>query len=262
MRDPGEGISPDGTIVTGVGIDRVTETFRPVLDAAVAAIRESDPAAALYVYGSVASGQAEHGRSDVDLLAIGLSPTEATRIATDLSARFTDVCRAVDIATTTRADLDAETDEAHGGRVFLRHYCVHLSGPDHAPTGVDHPADARAARGFNGDIARHAQRWRSALAGGGDAGALARTVARKTLLAVAGLVSVRDRTWTTDRESAASRWAELEPGLAPGLELLTKWSNGAETPGADVVRTTLDETVAAIVAQFADLIGLWDDDAP
>ncbi|MCM0638919.1 hypothetical protein [Cellulomonas wangsupingiae] len=38
-------------------------------------------------------------------------------------------------------------------------------------------------------------------------------VARKTLLAVAGLVSVHDHTWTTDRSRAVRRWCEIEPAL-------------------------------------------------
>ncbi|MGH3251533.1 MAG: hypothetical protein ACRDOI_35730 [Trebonia sp.] len=38
--------------------------------------------------------------------------------------------------------------------------------------------------------------------------------ARKTLLAAAGLVSVRDRTWTTDRRGPRGAGADLSHGLA------------------------------------------------
>ena len=45
-------------------------------------------------------------------------------------------------------------------------------------------------------------------------------LARKSLLATAGLVSVHDRTWTTDRHSAARRWGQIEPVWATSLNEL------------------------------------------
>jgi hypothetical protein len=55
-----------------------------------------------------------------------------------------------------RSNFSHESDEAYGGRVFLRHYCVHLVGPDLHSALPDFTADVRAARGFNGDIAQNA----------------------------------------------------------------------------------------------------------
>jgi hypothetical protein len=90
-------------------------------------------------------------------------------------------------------------DEAYGNRVFLRHYCVPLLGPDRVRGDAEYPGDAAAARGFNGDLAMHLQRWRRAA----PDPALGVRMARMALLAVAGLVSVVERTWTTDRAAAA-----------------------------------------------------------
>jgi anti-sigma regulatory factor (Ser/Thr protein kinase) len=102
--------------------------------------------------------------------------------------------------------------------VFLRHYCVLLAGSDAHRPKHDFAGDRRAARGFNGDIAQHVQRWRNALEADDDAGLLAQRMARKSLLAVAGLVSVHDHTWTTDRETSAHRWSEIEPAQHDGPE--------------------------------------------
>jgi hypothetical protein len=87
-------------------------------------------------------------------------------------------------------------------------------------------------------------------------------VARKTLLAVAGLVSVRDRTWTTDRARATRRWGEIEPGLAVPLRTLRSWATAERRPAREEVPPTLagDGIVATVVERFADLIGLWPDD--
>jgi len=256
MADPDEGVAADGTIRTGARRDRVPAMFEPVITDAVAFLSES--ASSLYVYGSVANGTARPGSSDVDLLSIALP--EAAILGQRLSARYADRCRGVEVAAATATDIAGATDDAYGYRVFLRHYCVHLAGPDPSTALPAFPADVRAARGFNGDIGRHFQRWRQQLASGAVAADLLGVrVARKTLLAVAGLVSVHDRTWTTDRSRAMRRWGELEPGLAAQLGQLHSWVTGQRRPArAEVGRVLADDgIIPGIVERFDSVIGLW-----
>ena len=260
MADPGEGVAPDGTIRTGADRARVPAAFEPLL--ADAAARAGRSGASLYVYGSVANGTVRPGLSDGALLSLGLPGAAAA--AQRLSARYAGLCRGVEIAAAELPDLAGDDDAAYGNRAFLRHYCVHLTGPDPSAGLPAFPADARAARGFNGDIDRHRRRWRQALESGtATADRLGVRAARKTLLAVAGLVSVRDRTWTTDRERAARRWGELEPGLAAPLELLLSWATAERRPEPGEVRDALADggVVAAVAGRFAGLIGLWPDAA-
>jgi hypothetical protein len=257
VRDPGEGVAADGTITTGADRSRVPSRFEPVLSAATAVITAAGPGAAAYLYGSVATGQARAGSSDVDLLSVGLRPELAAGLGRELSGQFSGLCRGVEIVAAAPEDLGGGTDEAYGFRVFLRHYCVHLAGPDYGRDLPRFPADVRAARGFNGDIAQHAARWRDLLAAGDEPERLGRRIGRKTLLAVAGLVSVHDATWTTDRALAAHRWAEIEPQLGPSLDALLDWSDGLKLPGRQAVQDMLDRTTPRIVAAFAAAIGLW-----
>jgi uncharacterized protein len=259
VADPDEGVAADGTIRTGAHRDRVPAAFEPVLADAVAFLGKSG--ASLYVYGSVANGTVRPGYSDVDLLSIGLR--DAASMSERLSVRYADRCRGVEVVAATAADFAGDTDAAYGYRVFLRHYCVHLAGPDKSASLPAFPADARAARGFNGDLGRHLEQWRQGLESGGVAGGLLGVrVARKTLLAVAGLVSVHDHTWTTDRARAVRRWSELEHSLAAQLRLLDFWASGELRPSRqDVGRALADDGIAAaIVERFASLIGLWADD--
>jgi len=259
VPDPREGVAADGTIVTGADRGRVPAAFEPVLADAVAFSAECG--ASLYVYGSVANGTVRPGLSDVDLLSVDL--TDPAGVGQILSARYADLCRAVEISAATAADLAGDSDTAYGFRVFLRHYCVHLAGPNPSATLPAFPADARAARGFNGDIAWYHRRWQRALESGtAPAGLLGVRAARKTLLAVAGLVSVHDRTWTTGRARAALRWGQIEPGLAAPLGQLLSWAAAQRRPASEEVRLALaaDGIVAAVVDRFAGLIGLWPDD--
>jgi hypothetical protein len=197
----------------------------------------------------------------VDLLSIGLP--DASILGQRLSARYASLCRGVEVAAATAADLVGDTDAAYGYRVFLRHYCVHLAGPDPSIALAAFPADTRAARGFNGDLGQYLRRWRRGLESGTVAADLLGVrVARKTLLAVAGLVSVHDRTWTTDRSRAVQRWSELEPGLAAERSRLHSWISGERhtSPGEAKRALADDGIIAAIVERFDSLIGLWADD--
>jgi hypothetical protein len=258
MRDPDEGVAPDGTIVTGARRDRVPAPFAPVVADATHLVTAVGADVSLYLYGSVATGQATVGASDVDLLTVGLPVEEARLLSRELSGRWRTVCRGVELASVPDpADLEAEGDRVYGDRVFLRHYCVHLAGPDPADALPAFPADARAARGFNGDVAEHLDRWRTALDAGTPLPGLARRVARKTLLAVVGLVSVHDSTWTTDRARAAARWSQVDPRLAPGLSTLLAWTGLAADASSDEVAGVLEATVRPVVEVFADVIGLW-----
>jgi hypothetical protein len=256
VADPDEGVGADGTIRTGAHRDRVPALFQPVLTDAVALAGE--PRAPLYVYGSVANGTARAGSSDVDLLAIGLPG--AAILGQRLSARYAGRCRAVEVVAATPAEFAGDSDAAYGYQVFLRHYCVHLAGPDPAASLPAFRADARAARGFNGDLGQHLCRWRNEL----EAGSVATDVlgvraSRKALLALAGLVSVHDRTWTTSRARAVRRWSELEPDLAAELSQLQSWASREQYCSRDDVEHALavDGIIEAIVGRFASLIGLW-----
>lgn len=263
MGDPLEGVTADGMITTGAARDRVPPPFEPVVHAAIEQVERADRGAALYLYGSVATGQATVGRSDVDLLSIGLDSDFARSIGHRLSIQFASVCRGVEIGAAQPSDLDGDGDEAYGFRVFLRHYCAPLTGPARYRPTIDFPADERAARGFNGDIARHAQRWRATLdetADPNELDLLATRVGRKTLLAVAGLVSISGHTWTTDRTSAARQWGEREPSLADGLALLRDRLDRPSGATADEIELVLTSTIRPIVGQFAEMIGLWPDE--
>lgn len=260
MRDPDEGVRPDGTIVTGARRDRVPAAFEPVVSAAVAEVGAVDKNVQLYLYGSVATGQARIAKSDVDLLSIGLPNPAAEEIGRQLSHRFRALCRTVEVGAAQPEDIVGSGDEAYGLRVFLRHYCIQLAGEPRTDLAPAYPADVRAARAFNGDIIAHARRWQEGLDEGADPSRVGNLLARKTLLAVASLVSVHDATWTTDRAGAARRWAAIDPASAPDMPVLVDWTEGPALASLQDVQRMLDGTVARVAKTFRETIGLWTGD--
>lgn len=262
MRDPLEGLTKDGRIHTGVSRNKVPLAFQPVILDAVEAFEDlsrrgttaSDPA--LLLYGSVATGMAEPGRSDVDLVAIGIDHERAAALARELSHAHRTVCREVAVGAAGRRDHEKPGDEAYGNRVFLRHYCVPLLG-EPPVRGMGFLGDARAARGFNGDIQRALTRWRQARHL--EPALLGRRIGRKTLTAAAGLVSIIESRWTTDRGTAAARWGAYRPELAADLDKLLAWSDDVAASANDVAEALADGGVVDRIAEdFADHIGLWD----
>lgn len=121
-------------IVTGASRRRIAPEFQAVIARAVERVSAVGPSHSVYVYGSVATGTARVGSSDVDLVTVGLDSATAARIGKDLSAEFASLCRGVDIGAAQLSDYDGPGAEAYGNRVFLRHYCVHLAGLD---VGID-----------------------------------------------------------------------------------------------------------------------------
>jgi hypothetical protein len=248
----------EGMITTGARRDKISVEFSPVLERAIAHLKALEGTHSLYVYGSVATGSARTGSSDVDLVTIGLDAATSRGVGEMLTAEFSSLCRGVEIGPAQLSDYEGFDDQAYGNRVFLRHYCVHLSGPDVGQGLSDFPADEAAARGFNGDIGLRANQWRTEVLCTTDLALLGRRIARKTLFAVAGLVSIHDSTWTTDRVAAAQRWGLIRPRLAASLEKLIDWgSGGSSRPSQSEIQNSLDGVVADVVDEFGSGIGLW-----
>jgi hypothetical protein len=84
-------------------------------------------------------------------------------------------------------------------------------------------------------------------------------MARKTLLALAGLVSIHDGDWTTDREWGVRRWSEIEPDRADELDMLHAWSTGRPEIEARDVAAALDGVVGHVIVRFREAVGLWAD---
>lgn len=253
MQDPREGLNTDGTIRTGACRERVPMAFEPIVSDVLDEFAEvAADSSELHLYGSVATGTACAGRSDVDLVAIDVPEDWCREAGRRLSAHFSFLCRGVEIGHADHLDYVGDGDEAYGNRVFIRHYCVPLAGRDAVRSPSPFQGDARAARGFNGDIGTRLAQWRTG-------GATARSVARKTLLTAAGVVSVLDGTWTTDRDTATSRWAEIEPRHARGAAMLSTWLDDDSAATAAELDEVLspDGVVANVADRFAAIVGVW-----
>lgn len=79
----------------------------------------------LYVYGSVATGQARPPRSDLDLYAVTRQPAVAAcrSVGHVLSGQFAGTVRGVGISTVVLDAVWADDAAGQAERCFIRHYC-------------------------------------------------------------------------------------------------------------------------------------------
>lgn len=242
MRDPREGVAPDGTIVTGVGAVAVPASYHDLLDDAATTLPRliGEALHSGYVYGSIATGQARPPTSDLDLLVALVAPAGdgVARAARELGERHGHLVREVGISTVDVTTI-ARPDAVGGAeRCFLRHYCRHLVGPDLRAAYEPCRASVELAVGFNGDLADALTRLRSGLTATADPAeraAVAARACRRILMAAATLLSAQEGSWSTDRADAV----DLIGRHAPELRLLAAdaltWAEPSAPPSGDVL---------------------------
>ncbi|HEY6748276.1 MAG TPA: nucleotidyltransferase domain-containing protein [Mycobacteriales bacterium] len=231
-RDPAEGVDADGYLVTGADVARIPAVYRPVLDDCAATVTAAfgDRLDGLYLYGSVATGQARPPESDIDLLALWTSTMdndEVAAVATELSTRHRALAREVALAQATRESMRLEADQA-----FLKHYCVPLTGRDIRPELPRFRPSRALADGFNDDLPALVHRLRSTVDEAPTPAArlaATRKAARRLLMAAATIESVSHSTWSTDRATGAALLARHHPQWTDVAARALDWSAGRGT---------------------------------
>lgn len=247
-RDPVEGVDGDGVIVTGASVDRVPAVYLPVVEDCTAVLTEMFGGwlHSLYLYGSVATGQARPPESDVDLIPVwvgSVAPEGVADVAAVLSRRHRGLVREVGLAPATLAEVRSDGRDGLGLRCFLRHYCVCLAGMDLRPSLPACRGSRAVAEGFNDDVPTLVRGWRSELEAArtpSEVAVVARAAARKLLLVAATLESAEHGGWTTDRQTGATMLAAHHPEWASTARLAVDWCAHPDRPTADDVHRLLE----------------------
>jgi hypothetical protein len=223
-RDPAEGVDADGYLVTGASAEAIPTVYEPVIADCVATLTAFAGLDGLYLYGSVATGQARPPDSDLDLLALWTSTADVSGVVAELSTRHSAVVREVGLA---EATVDSLADEAD--RCFLKHYCLPLAGRDRRPALPRCRPSRALADGFNDDLTAVVARLRSAVDNAPTPAArlaAVRNAARRLLLATATIESVSHATWSTDRGTGAALLARHHPEWTDVAARALGWSAG------------------------------------
>ena len=165
-----------------------------------------------------------------------------------VSARWAHVARQVSISTATPAEVFGQDQRGLGWRCFIKHYCLLLHGRELAGDIRPCQAEASVAWAFSQGFEEFIAGRLSALDDApteDEVRTIGKAVARRTLLAAAGLASVVSETWTTDRETAVDILRGHFPDRAAAAQLMLQTMSD---PSSDT------ETVRTQLIPFADWV--------
>lgn len=246
-------------VVTGVDPRSIAAPYRGILDEVVRGLQPLIGAGvhSIYLYGSVATGQARPPTSDVDLLVVTTTANrdKVERVVKPIETRHRRHVRELAAGCQGLDAIQAVSEAGAVERCFLRHYCLHLAGPDLRAGLPECRADATLAHGFNGDLEGVVARLGSGPDpedGDGQQRHLIAYTARRLLMAGATLLSVRHGTWSTDRETGAALLVAADPRLAGDARALLAWTT-LETTTATA--PSLDEATRVARRVLAHLRG-------
>ncbi|MEI3612702.1 nucleotidyltransferase domain-containing protein [Pseudogracilibacillus sp. SO30301A] len=201
----GYGLDSNGFIISDVSKDKIDDVYVPCIQESIERLKHlfPEPLHSVYVYGSVARGEAIIKKSDLDLIAMfytKLSPVklaELKKIAKELSEKYHTLVREVGIAV---AYYDYAIDPAnYYENAFLKELCVCVYGEDIGERFGSYKLTSDIAIRFNGDIDDVLNRTLKRLetASKEDFKRGTQNFARKLIRTYYSMVMVRSQIWTT-----------------------------------------------------------------
>jgi predicted nucleotidyltransferase len=226
------GFDTEGYIEICCAVEKISTTFLPVLEGSIALLKSTFQTRlhSIYLYGSIATGQAVLKQSDIDLLIIFSGPlsesdhAEIKYVAHSLSASHQSLVREVGLAVVSLEEALAK-ESLSGFGCFIKHLCVCVDGEDIRPLFPKFRPSIEVARGFNGDYAAVMKARFEELAKMDHskmAQPVIRQICRKTVRTGFSLVMPRMGCWTTDLKPSFDYFCRYYPDkrsdMALGLE--------------------------------------------
>ena len=227
----GYGLDENGYIVSDVALDKIDSLYFPCIQETVKELVRLFPDLlhSVYVYGSVARGEAIEGKSDLDLLVMfndTLGAEELAELKTvtnDLSRTYHSLVRDVGIAV---ADVEYVIDPAnYYEQAFIKELCVCVHGEDIRERFGPYKLTPEIAISFNGDIREVLERTiiRLEAATIDEFKILTQNFARKLIRTYYSMVMVRSQIWSTRLHEQSRVFIYYFPYKEPIIYTLQKW---------------------------------------
>lgn len=228
---PGYGLDPNGFIVSDVSLEKIDKVYQPCIQESIELLKRLFPQRlhSVYVYGSVARGEAVILKSDLDLIALftgNLNPDELNelkKLASNLTQKYQHIVRDVGIAV---ADYDYTMDPAnYYENAFLKEISVCVYGEDLGERFGPYKLTSEIAISFNGDIKEslHRALHRLETASNEDFKTYVQGFARKLIRTYYSMVMVRSQVWTTRLHEQCEVIIHYFPDKEPIIQTLLKW---------------------------------------
>jgi hypothetical protein len=249
-------LDPEGYIRPEADLANVQPEYQRVPAAAAGLLADEfgSHLHSVYLYGSVARGNAVPGRSDVDLVAVLLAaPTDgdrrrADRVERALVERFP-VLFSAGVGLTHLQEVRSPA-QRYGLQVFLRELAVCIWGQDLRPGLPRTKPSVALAAGFHDDSHDVLARARETLDTSTDAEAIrsvCRMASRRMVQLAFAVVMAREGSWATLLEEQAAAVGAAFP----------QWAQSARRAAEQGRRPVAD---AEVVRELLDTFGRWAED--
>lgn len=248
------GVDENGIIITEVSIDKITPPFKIIVDKVLHAIL-ADPASQLdsvYLYGSIATGKAVKGKSDLDIIVVFKEKAndELLKKISSLEAKLTKeyelIFRDVGLATTHVDDALSEKERL-GGLCFLKHLSVCIYGDDITKNVSGFKPTKAVAKGFNGDIAKSLKSLKEKIKNaisGQEVKKVSQLLAKKIIRTAFSLVMPRAASWTTNLQTSVETFLQYYPEKTKEMNTVLGWSKIGTDDKEEILK-------------FINTFGLW-----
>ncbi|UAL47116.1 nucleotidyltransferase domain-containing protein [Sutcliffiella horikoshii] len=253
----GYGLDENGFIVRDVDFEKIIPVYLKCVQETIVTLHLQLPNLlhSVYVYGSVARGDAKKGNSDLDILAIfnqDLHYNEQQRVkklAESLSQKYHSLVRDVGIAKTT---LDYCMDpNNYYEQAFLRELCVCVDGEDLRGRFGPYKLTPEIAICFNGDIAEVSERYLKKLqvASWDEFHTIIQSLIRKLTRTYYSMVMARSQIWSTKLDEQAAIFLTHFPEKKKVVTNLQEWMEKAPADRIKAI-TILEKESEWIVNHF------------
>ena len=227
----GYGLDDQGFIKSDVSLDKVDSIYKPCIEDTVERLKQSFETElhSVYLYGSVARGDATPVKSDLDLIAIFNQPlnqnrlTELKQLQLELTKKYRHLLREVGIASD---HIEAVMmPSKYYDNAFIQALSVCLYGEDLGESFGPYPLTADIPLSFNGDISNFYKKMLPQLktANVEDLPTLTEKISRKLIRTFYSMVMIRAQIWTTKLHEQADVFLHYFPMKTAVVETLLNW---------------------------------------
>lgn len=227
----GYGLDSNGFIVSDVSKDKIDDVYEPCIRESIERLKNLFPQQlhSVYVYGSVARGEAIKKTSDLDLIAMfytkldSVMLAERKKLAKELSEKYHSLVRDVGIAI---AYYDYTVDPSnYYENAFLKELCVCVHGEDIGERFGPYKLTSEIAIRFNGDIYDVLTRTLKKVetAPTEDYKTFTQNFSRKLIRTYYSMVMVRSQIWTTRLHEQSEVFIDYFPEKKSIIRTLLNW---------------------------------------
>lgn len=224
----GYGLDSNGFIVSDVSIDKIDSVYVPCIQESVESLKKLFPLQlhSVYLFGSVARGEAVAFKSDLDLIAMfdgNVQLAELTKLAGALSQKFCSLVREVGIAVGDYNYSMAPSN--YYENAFLKELCVCVYGEDVREQFGPYKLTSEIAIRFNGDIGVAVTRTLERLKTPSyeDFKRFSQSFARKLIRTYYSMVMVRSQIWSTRLGEQSEVFLHYFPEKESIIHTLLNW---------------------------------------